>query len=147
MPLDFLLRNGWAVALPVLEATFYRDRVPASRASAVARRDQFIRQVREMRRTIDYLETRPDLDTGRLSFYGFSWGGGVGPILLAVEPRLKAGILNQAGYWVGRSYDVDLAHYLPRVQQPVLQFNGYFDETFRYEDRAKPFFDLLGSES
>ena len=147
MPLDFLLRNGWAVALPVLEATFYRDRLPASQASAVARRDQFIRQVREMRRTIDYLETRPDLNTAMLSFYGFSWGGGVGPILLAVEPRLKVGVLNQAGYWVGRSYDIDLAHYLPRVRQPVLQFNGYFDETYRYEDRAKPYFDLLGSVS
>ena len=147
MPLDFMLRNGWAVALPVLEATFYRDRAATSGASNVARRDQFIRQVREMRRTIDYLETRPDLDTGKLSFYGFSWGGGVGPVLLAVEPRLKIGILNQAGYWVGSSYDIDLAHYLPRVRQPVLQLNGYFDETYRYEERAKPYFDLLGSES
>ena len=99
-----------------------------------------------MRRTIDYLETRPDLDTGKLSFYGFSWGGSVGPFLLAVEPRLKIGVLNQAGYSVGRYYDLDLAHYLPRVRQPVLQFNGYFDETFRYEDEAKPYFDMLGSE-
>jgi predicted esterase len=146
MPLDFLLRNGWAVALPILEATFYRDRPPAFRASTVARRDQFIRHVREMRRTIDYLETRPDLDTGRLGFYGFSWGGSVGPILLAVEPRLKVGILNQAGYWGGSPYDVDVAHYLPRVHQPVLQLNGYFDETFRYAEEAKPYFDLLGSE-
>ncbi|MGW8368794.1 MAG: SUMF1/EgtB/PvdO family nonheme iron enzyme [Gammaproteobacteria bacterium] len=147
MPLDFLLRNGWAVALPVFEATFYRDRLPPSQASLVARRDQFIRQVREMRRTIDYLETRPDLDTARLGFFGFSWGGGIGPIPLAVEPRLKVGILNQAGYSVGRSYDLDLAHYLPRVRQPVLQFNGYFDETFRYEDEARPYFEMLGSES
>jgi pimeloyl-ACP methyl ester carboxylesterase len=100
-----------------------------------------------MRRTIDYLETRPDLDTGTLSYYGYSWGGAVGPILLAVEPRLKVGVLNQAGYWVGGSYDIDVAHYLPRVHQPVLQFNGYFDETFRYQDEAKPYFDLLGSES
>ena len=99
-----------------------------------------------MRRTINYLETQPDLDSGKLSFYEFSWGGGVGPILLAVEPRLKVGILNQAGYWVGRSDDIDLAHYLPRVRQPVLQLNGYFDETYRYEERAKPYFNLLGSE-
>lgn len=147
MPLDFMLRNGWVVALPVLEATFYRDRAPTSAESAIARRDRFIRHVREMRRTIDYLETRPDLDTETLSFYGFSWGGSVGPVLLAVEPRLKVGILNQAGYWVSESYDIDMAHYLPRVHQPVLQFNGYFDETFRYEDEAKPYFDLLGSES
>jgi formylglycine-generating enzyme required for sulfatase activity/pimeloyl-ACP methyl ester carboxylesterase len=147
LPLDFMLRNGWAVALPVLEATFYRERASGSGASAVARRDLFIRQVREMRRTIDYLETRPDLDTGKLSLYGFSWGGSVGSILLALEPRLKVGVLNQAGYWVGGSYDIDVAHYLPRVQQPVLQFNGYFDETFRYEHEAKPYFDLLGSES
>ena len=126
----FMLRSGWAVAMPVFEQTFHRGDGKFTSTSTVAGRDLLIRQVREMRRSIDYLETRPDLDTGALAYYGFSWGGTLGPIALAAEPRLKVAILNQAGLYGGRNYDVDLAHYLPRVTQPVLQFNGRFDTTF-----------------
>ena len=42
--------------------------------------------------------------------------------------------------------DVVAEPYLPRVTQPVLQFNGRFDGDFRLEESAKPFFDMLGSE-
>jgi hypothetical protein len=99
-----------------------------------------------MRRSLDYLETRADLDMNRMAYYGLSWGGRVGATALAVEPRFKIGILNQAGLGYFRHYDVVEEHYLPRVTQPVLQFNGRYDSDFRYEDSARPFFDLLGSE-
>jgi cephalosporin-C deacetylase-like acetyl esterase len=99
-----------------------------------------------MRRAIDYLETRPDVDTKSLSYYGYSWGGNVGPIALSVEPRLKVGILNQSGLSGTVQYDIQPEHYLPRVRQPVLQFNGRFDMVFPYSTSAKPFFDLLGAE-
>ena len=109
-------------------------------------RDLMIRRVRELRRTIDYLETRPDIDTSSLAFYGLSWGGYFSPVPLVAEPRLKVAILNQAGVVGNFPYDIDPAHYLPRVRQPVLQFNGRYDTDFRYEDSALPFFELLGSE-
>ena len=147
MHLDFMLRSGWAVAMPIFEGTFHRGDGRLVSSRTIAGRDVSIRNVREMRRSIDYLETRPDMDTESLAFYGYSWGGSIGPIALTVEPRLKVAILNQAGARNGRYYDIDRAHYLPRVRQPVLQFNGRFDTNFRYEDSAKPFFDSLGSES
>ena len=65
---------------------------------------------------------------------------------LAIEPRFKVGILNQTGFGSFRHYDVIAEHYLPRVTQPVLQFNGRFDSDFRLEESAKPYFELLGSE-
>jgi formylglycine-generating enzyme required for sulfatase activity len=145
--LDFMLRAGWAVAMPVFEQTFHRGDGRFVSYRAVSGRDLTIRHVREMRRAIDYLETRPDMDTESLAFYGFSWGAALGPIALTAEPRLKVAILNQAGVSNSRHYDITISHYLPRVRQPVLQFNGRFDTNFRYEDSAKPFFDLLGSES
>lgn len=147
MHLDFMLNSGWAVALPIFEGTFHRGNGQYTSTTTIAGRDLTIRQVREFRRAIDYLETRPDMDTEALAFCGFSWGGVAGPIALAVESRIKVAILNQAGIFAGRNYDIDLAHYLPRVHQPVLQFNGRFDTNFRYEESAKPFFDRLGSES
>lgn len=144
--LEFMLRNGLAVVIPVFESTFHRDDGTSYRSNTIELRDLNFRQVREMRRTIDYLETRPDIDADSIAFYGYSWGGRMGGLALSVEPRLKVGILNQAGMPRSRHYDIHPAHYLPRVQQPVLQFNGRFDHTFGYDDSAKPYFDALGSE-
>jgi predicted esterase len=144
--LQFMLRSGWAVALPIFEGTFHRMDLNAPGLSGIEQRDLRFRRIREMRRTIDYLETRPDVDTESLAFYGYSWGANVGPIALSAEPRLKVGILNQAGLYQYSHYDVQAEHYLPRVQQPVLQFNGRFDMVFPYDTSAKPFFDLLGAE-
>jgi hypothetical protein len=144
---SFMLRSGWAVAMPIFERTFHRGSGQFPSTRTIAGRDLAVRHVRELRRIIDYLETRPDLDTDSLAYYGFSWGGSQGPLALATEPRLKVAILNQAGLRSGHFYDIDPVHYLPRVNQPVLQFNGRFDTNFRYEDSAKPFFDQLGSAS
>jgi dienelactone hydrolase len=51
----------------------------------------------DMRRTIDYLDTRPDIDSKELAYFGVSWGGYLGGIMPAVEPRIKAVILYVAG--------------------------------------------------
>jgi len=71
----------------------------------------------------------------------------MGPIVLAVEPRLKAGILNQAGIETNVHDDINTIHYVRHVTQPVLQFNGLYDADFRYEEQAKPLFDGLGTEA
>ena len=95
--LDFALKNGRAVALPVLDGTFERRRPNFPDWSTIEGRDLAIRQMKEMRRSIDYLVTRDDIDSEALAFYGFSWGGRIGPMALVVEPRLKVGVLNVAG--------------------------------------------------
>lgn len=145
MHLDFVLRNRRAVALPVMEGTFERRLANRPSWSTIAGRDLAIRQMREFRRAIDYLESRPDLRTDGLAYFGFSWGGRMGGIALAVEARFKAGILNQAGLSPFVHADIDVVHYLPRVSVPVLQFNGLYDTDFRYETSAKPFFELIGT--
>ena len=37
--------------------------------------DSLRRLVNDLRRTIDYLQTRNDLNTGAIGYYGLSWGG------------------------------------------------------------------------
>lgn len=144
----FLLASGRAVAMPIFESIFHRGTgSPGPLSNTMAGRDMQIRQVRELRRIIDYLETRPDMATDSLAYYGLSWGAWIGPLALVADPRLKVAILNQAGLLPGLIYDVNPAHYLPRVRQPVLQFNGLYDPLFSFQDSAKPFFDLVGSQS
>ena len=144
--LDFLLKRGWAIVVPVFDHLFERGSGVPPSMDGIEYRDQFVRWMREMRRSLDYLETRADLDMNKLAYYGFSWGGKLGAPALAIEPRFKAGILNQTGFGGFRHYDVVEEHYLPRVTQPVLQINGRFDSDFRLEESARPYFDMLGSE-
>lgn len=57
-------------------------------------RDWMCQSVVDLRRGIDYLETRPDIDMDRVAIFGGSLGGWIGSILAAVEPRIKAAILS-----------------------------------------------------
>ena len=47
--------------------------------------------VKDFKRCIDYLETRQDIDSKKLAYYGLSWGGEYGAVIPAVEDRLRPG--------------------------------------------------------
>ncbi len=144
-PLDYVLKNGRAVAFPIYKGTFERRQPEFPDWTTVSGRDLTIQQIKDLRRTIDYLESREDIDNDGLAFYGQSWGGRLGGIVLAIEPRIRVGVLDQAGINFDIRPEIDVTHYLQRVTQPVLQFNGRYDSDFRYETSAKPYFDLLGT--
>jgi len=143
--LDFALRNGRAVLYPVIAGALERRRSGFPDWSTNAGRDLVIQQIKDLRRSVDFLESRPDINNDAIAFYGFSWGGRLGAIALAVEPRFKVGILNQAGLQHLAIPETSVLNYLPRVTVPVLQFNGRYDSDFRFESSARPFFELLGT--
>lgn len=53
-------------------------------------------------RSIDYLETRDDVDQERIAYYGWSWGGAMAPLALSLEPRFQAAVLHVAGLYDSR---------------------------------------------
>ena len=134
--LDFVVKSGRAVALPVFRGTFDR-RDPPGASSTLSFRDQIIREVNDVRRSLDYLVSRTDIDAEAIVYYGYSWGGAYAPNALALEPRLRAAVLYVA--------EVDPFCYAPRVRVPVLMLNGEFDNVFPIETSARPFFELLGT--
>jgi dienelactone hydrolase len=145
--LDFIVKNGRAVAFPIYRGTFER-RVGNIRGrpafDTTAWRDNAIEGVKDMRRTIDYLETRPDIDRGTLSFFGYSWGGVNGPIALAQESRFKAGVIDIGLLPPMTSVpEVDPLNSLPRVHVPVLLLSGEFDAMVPVAN-ARRYFELLG---
>ena len=145
----FIVRSGRALAFPVLKGTLERlDEVEEVLPSleSVRFRDRTIEQVQDMRRTIDYLETRPDIRADRLGFYGWSWGGFMAPLLLTMESRLDVAVLHVAGLTGMRAMpEADPVNYLSRVTQPVLMLNGRLDAVFPLETHARPFYELLGT--
>jgi len=152
--LDFLVRGGRAVAVPIFKGTLQRDpdgtvtgaTTTGDGIGPLAYRDLQIEWVKDLSRTIDYLQTRDDLNVEKLAFYGLSWGGFAAPIALAVEPRIKAAVLNVGGFWNARFVpEVDPLNFAPRVRMPVLMINGEHDIVFPLETAQKPMFDLLGT--
>ena len=56
-------------------------------------KDGIVQEVKEMRRGIDLLVSRPEVDPSRLGYVGFSWGGSLGGVLSAVERRVHSFVL------------------------------------------------------
>ena len=145
---DFLIRDGRAVLYPLYKSTFERGDglktdVPTETSTY---RDHAIMWVKDVSRSIDYLETRPDIDCSKLAYYGVSWGGALGAIVPALETRIKTIVLNVAGLSLSRSLpEVDALNYVTRVKQPVLMLNGLYDNYFPVQTSMKPMFDLLGT--
>jgi len=149
MFLSFLVRNGRAVLYPVYKGTFERSNPELARIhignDSYAFTEFLIQMVKDFRRSIDYLETRPDIDTNKLAFYGMSWGGLLGPVITAVEERLKTSILVAGGF--GRRMtrpEASALNYVTRVRIPTLMLNGKYDVNI--DDRIKPMFELLGTQ-
>jgi len=109
-------------------------------------KDHVVSWGKEMGRTIDYLETRSDLQSDKIGYLGWSWGGFMGGIIPAVEKRIEAVVLNVGGMEMNRALpEVDQLNYLPRVTQPVIMLNGKHDMFFPVEASQKPMYDLLGT--
>ena len=101
---------------------------------------------KDIGRSIDYLETRKDIQLDKLGYLGWSWGGYMGGIMPAVEKRIKVIVLNVGGMVMDKSLpEADQLNYLPRVTQPVLMLNGKYDMFFPVETSQKPMFNFLGT--
>jgi hypothetical protein len=55
------------------------------------------RSVRDAERVIDWLETQPQVDASRLGLFGVSLGAIRGTLVVALDPRVRAGVLGLVG--------------------------------------------------
>ena len=140
---DFLPRAGRVLVYPVYKAMY--ERAEPMQSTPSAERDLMIRWTQDLSRTIDYLETRPDIAGGKLAFYGFSLGAVKGPVFTAVDPRFSASILLGGGLTPeDLRPEVDPARFAPRVGTPTLMINGRDDFLMPYDLSERPLFELLG---
>ncbi len=109
-------------------------------------RRKIVEQVSDLRRGLDYLETRSDVDAQRVAYLGVSQGSKLGLIVTAVEPRYRSVV------FMGASVSPSDARLLPEVRPasfashitaPKLVFAGRYDELAPYATVIKPLFELL----
>jgi len=146
-----LAESGRAVILPLYKSTYDRGGgQPVSRETPAALLNYRVQMYQDLARSIDYLESRGDMDIERLAFVGLSWGAAIGPGFVALEDRIRFAVLVNGGCYIGSGDYVlgtDSARFATRITVPVLMVNGRDDTYFDYETSQKPLFELLGTPS
>ncbi len=145
---DFILKSGRAVIHPIYKSTYERqDSLHSDYAdTTVFYKEHVIAWAKDMRRSIDYLATRADVDPSKVAYFGASWGGYLGGLMPAVEPRFKVVVLLVAGLEFQQGLpEVEPINFLPRITAPVLMLNGQYDHYFPVETSQRPMFNLLGT--
>ena len=147
--LSFLVKNGRAVLYPVYKGTFERREdafIPIHQGEHSHRYTEYLIQlVKDVKRSIDYLEAREDIDSQKLAYYGMSWGGMLGAIIPAVEERFKASILLPGALIDRGRPEAHQINYISRVKTPTLMLNGRYDTIAPLKGAIQPMFDLLGT--
>jgi len=148
---ELYTKSGRAYVFPVFWNTFERKQDALPPRNRQFLRDRMIRHHRELARTLDYLETRPDFDAGKIAYQGLSWGAYAGPIHVALEKRFRAANFVGGGfYWEmfvpeRGSPEWNSVNFAPRVQTPVLIQHGLFDAFYPLETNARRLFRLFGT--
>ncbi|MBA4065496.1 MAG: hypothetical protein C0501_17630 [Isosphaera sp.] len=92
--------------------------------------------IRQHQRTLDWLETLPNVDPKRIAFYGLSYGGKTAMRVPAVEKRYCLSICSgDFNEWVGKIVSVDLDRgYMWTREYEMYEFD--LGHTFNYAEMA-----------
>jgi len=147
--LYYLLKNGRAVIYPIYKGTYERrggSCNPHPEYQSHLYTECMVHWIKDLCRSIDYLESREDIDVSRIGYLGDSWGGRLGASIPAIEDRIKLSILLRGGFSSEKMYpETDEINYVTHVTIPVLMLNGKYDFTFPFEATVQPMYDLLGT--
>jgi dienelactone hydrolase len=142
--------SGRAFVWPIYNNTYERRRGLNAIELRLTRpndyRDYVFQLSYDLGRSIDYLETRDDIESGSLGYLGFSWGANVGFILVAMENRLKAAVFASGGLYTEPALpQADQFNYVSRIRIPALMLNGRYDLGNPVKTETEFVYQQLGS--
>jgi len=151
--IQHFVASGRAVLQPIFRGTYSRadaDQPPGMNTTWPKSTRDYVDLVRswvsEFRRSIDYLESRSEINDDMLAYFGTSWGGRLGAIIPAVESRLKLNMVMIGGLASGTALpEVDQINYVTRITVPTLMLNGEHDPLEPIESAQLPMLSLLGT--
>ena len=106
-------------------------------------RDIITQTVFDLRRAVDFINTREELDPDRIGYFGISLGGVIGTIFCSVEERVKVPVIILAGGSLNLMFGMDALssdtkdylsiidpiHYVAKISpRPLLMINAENDD-------------------
>ena len=144
--IDYVIKSGRSVVYPIYRGTYERRPEGTPLPGTVGGRELLIQESKEVRRAVDYLETRQDIAAGKLAYLGVSQGAAYGVIFLALEDRFQAGVFLDGGFFLmPAAAGEDQADFAPRMKKPLLMVNGRYDFTFPPDQAQAPMFEMIGT--
>lgn len=132
--IDFVIQSGRAVIYPVYKGTYERP-APMAAPDTAEGRETLFQDSKDIGRSIDYLETRPDIDRNRVGYLGVSYGAALGVNFAAVEDRIKTVVMLDGGFYNEAPLPgTDQADFAPHLKAPTLLIAGRFDWIFLGKD-------------
>lgn len=145
-PTAFLVQRGYAVMS--IDAQYHGERKQENRpqelfaAGSFGMRDAFVQTVVDLRRALDLLEKREDVDGRRIGYLGMSMGAMLGAVFCGVEDRVDAVCLVVGGGDLARFARgklgpaalenlkiIDPVYYAGMISpRPLLMINGRKDD-------------------
>ena len=95
-PLDYIIKSGRVLVQPIYQGTYERWN-PIDVTDEANYPRKMVDWRWDLGRTLDYLQSRHDIDSSRIGYLGTSFGGSYALPLLVVEGRFKAAILISGG--------------------------------------------------
>ncbi len=143
---DYIVQSGRAVLYPIYQGTYERQ-AKLVLPGASHEVELITKRYKDLARSIDYLETRSDIDKSKLAYLGVSMGSAEGVIYACLaQDSLRTAIFLDGGFFLGASSPAtDQVNFAPRLKKPVLMVNGRYDYTFSLERAQMPLFRMLGS--
>ena len=92
----------------------------------------------DLRRAVDYLETRPEIDLEKIGYAGGSMGGILGAIFIGVEPRIKAAALIVAGGNMSLMVQESQHFTMPAIREFLQRENMSYEELQELLDPIDP---------
>ena len=144
-PWDLLPENGRVLVSPIYAGTFERGGGDLGRFVKKSFFQRFYEYLNDLRRTIDYLETRNDIDGKSIVYIGACSGALLGPVFSPYEDRIRGLILVSGGISNPVAHPKPKGLVQPFVTVPVLMLNGKYDYAFPLKTHQKPLFDLIAT--
>ncbi len=127
---DALTSMGYATL--AIDTQYHGDRARKGRTGEIhmpdsyTMRDAWIQSVVDIRRCVDYLQKRPDMDSNKIGYLGFSQGGMLGSVACGIEDRISCACLAVPGGGLANlvrnidKYPVLKAHWPVKVTPEIL---------------------------
>jgi len=141
------IKSGRAVFVVVLKGFVERKWPPSHKPienSSVKYREQVVNWVTDIRRGLDYLQTRDDIDVSKIAFYDISLESLA--LVPAIEPRYRSVVFVGIGMptlWLNAIPEANPINFAPHIHAPKLMLHGRYDEGDPLKSEAEPLYKLL----